>query len=117
MALEWIDDDGLYVSLTRPGSTVRIQTLGLSEEDLARFDGEQSAANTIEHDGKTYHYETSHETGFFEDGRGDSEGFYLWSFDAEDGKSSIGIEKWEGEAFEAHVCPYVDPTDVTIYRS
>ena len=116
VSLEWIEDERLYISLTLPRSSCRIQQLGITEDDLGRMDEEQSAANTVEHDGKTYHYESSHEVGYFEDGRGEGEGFYLWNFESDDEKNSISIEKWEGEAFQASVSSYALEGDVVVYR-
>ena len=115
--LEWSDDDGLEVVLTPPGNSLRIQQLGLSEEELIRFDEEQAASNTVTHEGVTFHYVSSHETGFFEGGRGEGEGFYLWNFESDDGKRVLSIEKWEGEAFEASISTVIDPTDLQILRA
>ncbi len=114
--LEWADDGGLEVSLTDPGKSLRIQELGLSEEQLAQFDEEQSAANGIEFEGVPFHYESSHEVGFFEQGQGEGEGFYLWNFTSGDGKRTLAVEKWEGEAFEASFASKIDPADVQILR-
>ncbi|MEM7260361.1 MAG: DUF4178 domain-containing protein [Planctomycetota bacterium] len=121
VALEWEHDDGLQVGLSF-AKTHRIEELTsngtpLTEDHLVRFDEEQSSANTVEFEGDPYHFASSGEIGFFEDGQGDGEGFYSWEFEADDGKSSLSIEKWEGEAFAAQRSATIDPDDVQIYRA
>ncbi len=120
VALEWRDDDGLKVGLSS-GKSHRIESVTsqgepLTEDVLARFDEEQSSANTIDFDGNTFSYDTSHEVGFFDDGAGEGEGFYAWDFEDDRGKTSLSIEKWEGEAFEVIPVTVIDPADVLIFR-
>lgn len=117
VCLEWYEDDGLEISLVLGKSNHRIEALGLTEDDLVRMDDEQSSSNSVEHEGTKFHYEASGEIGFFEDGRGEGEGFYCWEFSSPDGKRGLCIEKWEGEAFEALFSTSIAPSDVTLYRS
>jgi hypothetical protein len=116
ISLEWEDDGELILSLTPPGRTLRLPELELTEQDLIRMDEEQSAANTITHGETVYRYEESHETGYFEDEREPGEGFHMWCFEAEDGRSSLTIATWAGEAFEVMISDRVAPDDVTVYR-
>ena len=121
IALEFQEDDGLsiYLALGKSHRIEEVQTQGatLTEDDLVRFDEERSSGNTVQFDDRAFRYEASHEVGFFEDGVGEGEGFYVWDFEGDDGKKSLSIEKWEGEAFEVFLTDIVDPSDVQVFRS
>jgi hypothetical protein len=113
--LEWKGGNRVRAFLD-VGREVDIEEFGLDEERLAQMDDEQSRDNVAERDGRRWQYESSCETGFFEDGRGEGEGFYRWSFLSEDGRERLAIEKWEGVPFTARVCRRVDPGQVKVRR-
>ncbi|MFT4542683.1 MAG: hypothetical protein ACI841_003838 [Planctomycetota bacterium] len=112
--IEWVDDDELEVSLDR-GLRMKIGDLGLTEDDLARFDEEESASNTVEHDGTRFSFSESGEV-FHSRAGGEDEGFYSWEFEAEDGRS-LWIEKWEGESFQAGISASIRPDSVSVFRA
>ncbi len=115
-SIEWEDDDGLQVSLAMLDKTHRIEAAGLTEDELVRFDEEQSSSNQVEFDGVTYFFESSYEVGFFEDGRGQGEGYYSWNFESDDGRHFLTVEKWEGEAFEMLTSTAIRPEDIQVFR-
>lgn len=115
--IEWYEDDLLEVSAAIRPQTLRLQDLGLTEDDLVRFDDQGSTQNSFEFDGRFWQYEDSYEAVFYEDKRGGGEGFYCWDFAEEDGEGLLSIEKWEGEDFEACPAVHVAPGDVTVYRA
>lgn len=116
-SLEWYDDDGLEISLVLGKETLRIDALGLNDDDLVRYDEGEAADRAVEYDGEVYRFDSSGEVGYFEDGGGSGEGYYAWEFTSKSGKKGLSIEKWEGEAFEALISASIEPSDITIYRS
>lgn len=113
--LEWYDDDMLECVLNR-GKELFLDELGISEDDLARFDAEQTRSNFVEYEGQKFRYDGSHEIGYFKDGRGDGEGFYNWDFVSEDKSLIISVEKWEGDPFEVSLNEKLNPDKITVFR-
>jgi hypothetical protein len=113
--LEYCDGDELEVLLTasRP---LTIEQIGVTEDILVDMDEKPATANTVAYDNETWRYESSAETGFFKDGEGDGEGFYVWEFVSGDGRRKLVVEKWLGEPFEVYVADRIPATDVTVFR-
>ena len=130
--LEWFEHSGLYngrriyievkkddfvesfVDLAK--NAPALGDLGLAEDDLIRMDESQDRSESIEFQGHTFRYHDSQEVGYFEDSRGDGEGYYTWEFREVDGERVITVEKWEGEPFEVRIARKVNPNDFEIYR-
>ena len=116
--VEWMEDDVFEVAINN-GDSIRLRDLDITEDDLIRFDEEQSDHNSVNFNGKEYHFVESQEAEYREDrgsGFGGGEGFYLWDFKADDGEQ-LWIEKWEDEPFEGGLSTPVNPDTVTLYRA
>ncbi len=111
--VEWHDDDEITVLLRR-ADDLKLADLGIGDEDLARFDGEESRENQVVYDGDRYDYSFSGEVLYSRDGA-DEEGFYAWDFEGR-GALVVWVEKWQGEPFVAGVSERIPPHNVTIYR-
>ena len=111
--LEWIDDDRLELLLRRDDE-LSLADLGLSEQDLARFDEEESRDNRAVHRGTEYRYASSGEVHYSRDGAAE-ESYYAWDC-AGEGTLTLGIEKWPGEPFVAGLSEKIAPHDVTLLR-
>ncbi len=111
--LEYEEDDRLEVSLSQQ-SEERLADLGLSEEDLIRFDEEEDG--TFEHDGAQWRLTESAEAFYHEDSRpGSGEGFYYWDFKEPDGERMLTVERYEGEPFTVWRGRKVRPEDVSVW--
>ena len=115
--LEYSEDDEVEVTLNLSRQELKLSDLGLTEDELSRMDEEQSASNSLTFEGQVWHYAISREVGYFRDGRGEGEGYYTWTFESEEKKRELFIEKWEGEPFKAGVASVVNPNDIKVYRS
>ncbi len=117
--LEWADDgQDLFITATDNRRPVGLETLGLTEADLMKFDEQHSIDRsvTITMDGRRYFYRNSFEAFYFRDNRpADGEGFYLWEFLSEDEERVLAITKFEGAPFEAHFSEIISPEGVTLY--
>lgn len=114
--LEWQDDDELEVWLDKNEVDLTLRDLGISEADLERYDQEESRRNTVTYNGSDWPYDGSKEVGYFEDDRGEGEGFYVWEFMAPNDRSQIYVEKWPGEPFDIGVVERVAPEMVRVLR-
>ncbi len=115
--VECYEDDELEITANLDESEVRFQDLNILEEDLNRYDEEQSPANSIDFRGEPWSFEKSHEIGFFRDGQGDGEGYYSWQFVSDDGRRQLCVEKWEGEGFQALIVQRINPDDCRVFRA
>lgn len=114
--VECFEGDELEVSAILKPVELSLEDIGVSEDDLARMDEEQSRANKIEWDGEWF-YEVSREIRYFQDDSGEGEGFYSWDFRSEDGKRVLFVQKWEGEPFEVGISQVINPDDIRVYRA
>ena len=114
--IEWEEDDALRITATSPEREIRLASLGIGEEDLARMDEEESRENVLEWEGERYRYAESAEVFFHKDCAGPGEGFYMWDFESEDGRSVISVEKWEGEPFQVFSGRVIPPRDVKVFK-
>ena len=115
--VEFYNDDELEVYATLQSCDLTLADLGLTEEDLIRMDENQSRSEGFEFEGASFRYEDSCEIGYFQDSRGEGEGYYNWDFVEKDGDRLIFIEKWEDEPFEVGISVRVPPRDITVYRA
>ncbi len=112
--LEWYEDDVLEVLLYR-GEPLGLGDLGVSEEDLARFDEEESRDNFVVYKGERYYYTGSQEVEHRRDD-GPAASFYCWDFRAADGHV-VSVEKWEGDPFTATFSEPIRPAAITVMRT
>ena len=93
----WIeieDDDELEISIKLKDLSLR--EVGLSKSDLDRID--EAEEGRLTYDGEAFYYEDSDEAAFWKDGkRNQSEEFYFWDFENDEGDKYISVENWEGE--------------------
>jgi hypothetical protein len=116
VALEVRNEDDLDVRAFLEGFKISLETLGLSEDDLAQMDQRQNTADNFEFDGKNWYYQRSKEIGAFRDGQTQGAGFYGWEFTEESGLRYLSIRKREGEPFAAGVAIKLNPADITVLR-
>ena len=93
-----------------------LTSLNLTENDLARLDDERSIDNSVTYDGRQYLYKNSYEAFYFQDSKGQGEGFYLWEFASEDESSMLSIVKWENTPFQAFASEIVSPDSVVVTK-
>ena len=115
--VEYDEGDELEVTVNLARTSLTLSDLGLNEDDLTRMDEEQSTSNGLEYNGERWQYMLSQKIGYFQDDRGEGEGYYSWSFQNQDGRRVLFIDKWEGKPFEGGLAEVVDQNDVTVYRS
>ncbi|MAE71670.1 MAG: hypothetical protein CME06_14530 [Gemmatimonadetes bacterium] len=111
--VEWHDDDEITLLLRR-ADDLKLADLGIGDENLARFDEEESRDNHIVYDGDRYDYSFSGEVLYSRDGA-EEEGFYAWDFEGQ-GAMVVWVEKWAGEPFVVGVSERILPHNVTILR-
>jgi Domain of unknown function (DUF4178) len=99
------------------GRKLAIADIGVTEEQLANMDARQDPSAAIEFEGRTWHFESSREIGYFENETGQAEGLYRWLFREQDGARLLCIEKWEGEPFDVRIARRLKPEDITMYRA
>ena len=116
VSVEWSPSETQFVTATMAGRPVGLQTVGLTPDDLARMDEEQSLDNRLSYDGQDFLYRNSYEAAFFHDGAGPGEGFYIWEFASEDMSRVLSVVKWEGTPFEIHVSDVLSTEDISVYR-
>ena len=116
VAIEWSEDDGLFITVTEQGSARGIESVGLTEDELIRMDKEHSLDNGFAHEGDRYLYRNSYEAQSFSQGGSDGEGFYIWEFAGEDGEKLLTVVKAEGTPFEVYTPVIVEPEIVSLYK-
>ena len=114
--IDWTDGHDLFVTATDDPDPVGLASIGLTEEELIDLDEEHSIDNYIEVEGDKYYYRNSSEVTFYQDNRGQGEGFYLWDFIREDGDRVLSVSKWEGRPFEATFSEVIAPDRITLYK-
>ena len=114
--IDWTDGRDLFVTATDDPDPVGLASIGLTEEELIDLDEEHSIDNHIEVEGDTYYYRNSSEVTFYQENRGQGEGFYLWDFMREDGDRILSVSKWEGRPFEVTFSDVIAPDSITLYK-
>ena len=112
--LEWYEDDELEITLQRQ-SKIHLETIGVSEEDLARMDEEKSQSQFIEYQRKQWYYQESAEAGYFKDDNPQGEGFYYWKFECDE--LQLFIEKYEGDPFEVGISEKISSSRVRVFAA
>ena len=112
--LEVGEDDGMYWTVSKPISIGKIE--GRVRQTIIDTD---EPPERIVYDGRTYYLDDSGGGYCFEGGRdGDGEEFVYWTFETEDEKFVLTIERWDEADFEAFQGFYVNEDEFTnIYPS
>ena len=114
--IDWTEGYDLFVTATDDPDPVGLSSVGLTEEQLVALDEDNSIDNSIEVDGETYHYRNSSEVTFYQDNRGQGQGFYHWDFLRDDGERALSVAKWEGKPFEATYSDVIAPEMIRLYK-
>ena len=112
--VQWSGGGGLFVTANAGAKPVGLNQVGVTEDDLIRMDDEHSIDNHIDYEGVRYSYKNSSEAAYYQDNKGEGEGYYLWEFSAEE--KVLSIDKWEGMPFQAFVSDVVPPESITVYK-
>ena len=117
VGIEWSESrDGLFISVTEQDSPMGLSSIGIASDELIRLDEEHSIDNFVTYEGESYFYSNSHEIYYFNDDRGEGEGFYGWDFVSENRNKMISVIKWEGMPFEVYVSEVVSSDLVSVYK-
>ena len=114
--IDWTEGYDLLVTATDDPDPVGLSSAGLTEEQLIALDEENSIDNNINVEGNTYHYRNSSEVTFYQDNRGQGQGFYHWDFMRDDGERALSVSKWEGKPFEVVFSDVIDPDSIKLYK-
>jgi len=114
--LDWSDGYELAITATDDPDPKGLGSIGTTEEELIQLDEEHSIDNYIEVDGEKYYYRNSAEVLFYQDNRGQGEGFYNWDLVQEDGEHVLSITKWEGKPFEATFSEVISSDRIVLYK-
>jgi hypothetical protein len=109
-------DEEIEAYLHSNPAKITLETIGLSEDDLAQIDQRQNPADNFMYDNTTWMYQLSREVRSWRDNQSQPVMFYYWEFRTEDGKRLLGIRKAESEPFTVTEYQAVNPADVTVYR-
>lgn len=110
--LDWQECGGMNVSLTQE---MPFASLGLTPDDLATFDDEESGS--FDFDDVIYYYAASGESQMYENDGSESEAFYYWNFEDEEHENVINVARWSGGDYEAAIGSYINASDVDIYSA
>ena len=114
--LEWAASDAQTVSVRPDGRPTGLGQAGISEDLLVTLDEEHSIDNAITYEEATYRYENSGEVYYYEGGRGEGVGFYMWEFVSDEASKVLSVVKWEGSPFEVYVSEVLPFDSVSVYR-
>ncbi len=115
-AIEWSEDDGLFITVTDQGSARGIESVGLTYDELVRMDREHSLDNGFVHDGDRFEYRNSYEAHSLTGDGGEGDGFYIWEFAGGGGEKLMSVVKSEGTPFEVYSPVVVAPEIVSVYK-
>jgi len=113
--LEVDDDDDLVCWLSLEAEPT-LDEFGLDEDRLIAYD-EGDNPGPVVHGDYRFAFEKSGEIGCSERDGAPFEDCYQWEFVSDDGATSLTIEKWEDEPFEASLTKRVPPEDITVLRA
>ena len=106
----------LFVTASTNRRPVGLDAIGLTEDDLIKLDEAHSIDNGVVIEERRYSYRNSFEAYYYPcDRPGEGEGFYMWEFQADDGRDMLAITKFEGIPFEAHFSEIINPDNVLVY--
>ena len=114
--VQWSDDGGLNITVMTDDRPTGLTALGVAEADLIRMDEEHSIDNYITYEGTRLQYRNSSEAAYFEDNKGDGEGFYLWEFAGADDGKVVAVAKYEEMPFQVYVSEVVPADSITLYK-
>ena len=114
VAVETFDDDAFQVGVIAAEATITLAQLGLTEDDLIRWDEGDGPGRPFEFDGATWESIWSGEVTYFEDDFSHRKGYYGWDFAEQGGPRILCVEKREGEPFEVILMQLVDANRVRI---
>jgi hypothetical protein len=114
--IEWEEDDEILISGTQMDKPMKVSDIGVSEEELARMDDEESDNNHVTYKGKKFYFDESSEVTYFKDNKNKGEDFYLWDFSSEDEEEIISVEKWEGEPFQVFLSFTIKTDHITVTK-
>lgn len=114
--VEWSDPAGPTLAAREDSRPMGLRQAGISEDTLIKMDEEHSIDNTLTYDGAVYRYENSGEALFFENERGEGEGFYLWEFTSDEASRALSVVKWEGVPFQVYVSQLLAFDSVSVYN-
>ncbi|HJZ98943.1 MAG TPA: hypothetical protein VKE70_20680 [Candidatus Solibacter sp.] len=117
VALRVGGDEEIEAFLHSSTARLTLDTLGLSEDDLAQIDERQNPADNFEYDNTTWMYVLSREVRGWRDHQPQPLAFYYWEFRSQDGRRLVGVRKAEGEPFTVTEYTWISPADVTVYRA
>jgi hypothetical protein len=123
--LEVYDDGDGVRFLLDSGLELDLATFGLDEDQLIAFDEGQDSSATLQARGRTWRFIESMECTWFDDGAGNGEGFWNWSFLAAGGPASfdddegeeelvLSVEKYADEPFELTVGRSIDTNCISV---
>ena len=115
--IDWTEGFDLFVTATDGPDPVGLSSVGLTEEQLIALDEENSIDNNIEVDGAVFNYRNSSEVTFYQDNRGEGQGYYHWDFLRDDGERALSVSKWEGKPFEVVFSDVIDPDSIKLYKA
>ena len=102
------DDDTQQVGVIPAGATITLAQLGLTEDDLIRWDEGDGPGQPFDFDGSRWGFVWSGEVICSEENSSHREGYYGWDFAEQGGQRILCIEKREGEPFEVILMQLVD---------
>ena len=114
--IDWADGYELSITATDDPVPVGLESIGTTEEELIQLDEEHSIDNFIEVEGDKFYYRNSTEVSFFQDNRGQGEGFYNWDLIQEQGDRVLSVSKWEGRPFEATFSQVISADRISLYK-
>jgi hypothetical protein len=115
LLVEWVREGGsLFATAGYEDENPTLEDLGLTEDDLIRFD--EAGHGTFAWDGVTWTLEFARETDWFENDGSRKESFYRWEFHDPDDERWLTVEKWAGDNdFEVYHLWRIDPARVEVY--
>ena len=112
LTVEEDDETEISVCLRR----VSFTDLGVTKEELERFDEEERGSFRFED--RDYVYADSGRAVFHRDGnRMKSERFYYWDFEAREGTHLISVEHWDDGSMEVHLSQSIKASQITVYSN
>lgn len=115
LTVEWsIEGGDLYVVAGYEKGQPKLRDLGLTEDDLVRFDDDEEGK--FKWGGTTWYYEYSGEVDYFEDDGHEAETYYAWEFESDDESRYLSIERWPRDrGFGVYVTYAIDPERIEVF--